>query len=117
MSLLRVNVDSVKPGARLGENVHSGNGILLAKKDQLVDLRLLQILKSFGLVDIVVVPEGESSPAEVTAGISSEVTEKIRQRFKNLDLRLPAIQAVYHFCLTRYSKVPHPHGENAKAAV
>ncbi|MES2309261.1 MAG: hypothetical protein V4507_10430 [Verrucomicrobiota bacterium] len=105
MSLLRVNVDGVKPGATLGENVHSGNGILLAKKDQLIDLRLLQILKSFGVVDIVIIPEDEVSKVEGSSALSPDALEQLRQRFKNLDLKMPAIQSLFDFCALRRSKL------------
>lgn len=100
MNLIRVGIQGLEPGIRLGEDIVSSKGILLAKKDQFLDKKLIQVLKSFAVTEVVVVSSGESIEKNLSH-FDLQIVAEIKLRFKNLDLKKAMIQKLFEHCVHR----------------
>lgn len=109
MRLKFIKIDDLPPGSRLGEEVKSSKEIVLAKKDQLLDVRLIQVLKSFGVNQVRISEEGDrkESPA---VSIDLKQVDQIKKRFRNLDLKSEVIKQLFEICVER-----HVHGKTSKS--
>ena len=100
MSLKFVKIDDLPPGSRLGEEVKSSQEIVLAKKDQLLDVRLIQVLKSFGVNQVRISEEGDRNVSPAVS-IDLKQVELIKKRFRNLDLKSVVIKQLFELCVER----------------
>lgn len=117
MSLLHVKIHDIKIGHRLGEDIFSGKGILLAKKNQVIDDRVLQILRSFGLAQISVLESKSEQITELENEGKKEIQVKVQKRFKNLNLKSPVVEKIYQFCIQKRENLsPRPReGESTRS--
>ncbi len=103
MSLKSINLKDLKLGLRLGADVESSKGIVLAKKEQLVNARLLEVFKSFGVINVVVSEEDEKNE-DPMKGVDPQWVDKVKDRFKNLNLQSKMIESLFKCCVERLSK-------------
>lgn len=101
MSLNRSNIQDLKPGFRLGEDLFSETGILLAKKNQMIDERMLKTLKSFGLTQVFLAEDSTNREHPLNDEQTKEIQIRVMERFKNLNLKSPVVEKIYQFCVQR----------------
>ena len=102
-----LSVDNLKNGMVLSEDVLDINAKLLLSKGQQITPKQIRVLKIWGITEVDVVGEKDKSNIEAPQAdpeIIQEIKESVKEIFKNVDLKHPAIKEIFELSVAHRSQ-------------
>jgi putative nucleotidyltransferase with HDIG domain len=101
----KVNIDALKPGMVLAEDLYHADGRLLLSKGLTLDPNHLRVLKIWGVVaaEIEGVSDGSSPPAseEIDPAVLREAEELTQKQFSHANVDHPFVKELFRICTRR----------------
>jgi len=101
----KVNIDSLKPGNVLAEDLFHSSGRLLLSKGLRLEPNHLRVLKVWGVVsaDIEGVPDGSRPPVskEINPAVLNKAEEITRKQFSHANTDHPFLKELFQICTLR----------------
>jgi HD-like signal output (HDOD) protein len=98
-TVIKVNIEDVRHGMIVGEDVTDQNGTLLAVRDECLGEEHIRAMRAFGVREVLIVsddPEGDADDrAALLAATETRCRGLLRHRFASLDLVTPFGEAVF----------------------
>ncbi len=102
--MVRLPLEQITPGLRLGTPVYNVNGVLLLRSGEVLTARHLQVFKGCGIQALDVADEESEARAPdtlVPPELAAAVEKKIAHRFRRTDPGDPVIAALRQFATRR----------------
>lgn len=95
-----MRLEQVEPGMRLAKDIYDPHGIVLLRAGIQVSERQIRALKSWGILEVPIAPDGGPPPPPPPA-VAAEIRGMLDTQFSLSNLDHPAVRALYDICLER----------------
>ena len=111
-----ISVNALEKGMVLSQDVLDINARLLLSKGQQITPKHIRILKVWGIIDVNVVGEKDTTDREepfVDPEIVEAVNASVKEIFKNVDLEHPALEEIFKISVDYRSQNYNAHSKDA----